>query len=171
MPSQRPIDLIVIHCSASPNGHWHTAADIDAWHRERGFRRAREAVEQFNKHLPAIGYHWLIYTNGVRAPGRHYGEVGAHAREHRANFRSLGVCVIGTDRFASVQWIKLAEHVRFLSTQFGVPLRHAEQANGYTGVCGHRDLGAPKACPGFSVADWLAGGLVAPAAHLLEEAP
>jgi len=32
----RPINRIIIHCTATPEGRHHTAADIDRWHRERG---------------------------------------------------------------------------------------------------------------------------------------
>ena len=32
-------DTIIIHCSATRAGQDFTAADIDRWHRQRGFRR------------------------------------------------------------------------------------------------------------------------------------
>jgi len=35
----RQINTIVIHCSATPNGRWTTAPDIDRWHDDRGFER------------------------------------------------------------------------------------------------------------------------------------
>lgn len=35
----RTIRLIIVHCSATPNGRPHNAADIDRWHKERGFDR------------------------------------------------------------------------------------------------------------------------------------
>ena len=33
----RKIDTIIVHCSATKAGQDFTAADIDRWHRERGF--------------------------------------------------------------------------------------------------------------------------------------
>lgn len=33
----RPIDMLVVHCSATPGGKDFTAKDIDRWHRERKF--------------------------------------------------------------------------------------------------------------------------------------
>ena len=35
----RNIDTILIHCSATPAGKDFTVADIDGWHRARGFDR------------------------------------------------------------------------------------------------------------------------------------
>ncbi|MCB1908106.1 MAG: N-acetylmuramoyl-L-alanine amidase [Rhodocyclaceae bacterium] len=170
MLSARRIDLIVIHCSATPNGRWVAPADIDAWHRERGFHRADEARRSYNPDLTAIGYHWLILPNGGRPSGRHPFEIGAHARDRRANHRGLGLCLIGTDRFSRPAWEALADQVQFLCDKYRVPRRFAQQSNDWTGVCGHRDLGAPKACPGFPVAEWLAGGLEPLAGHILESA-
>lgn len=166
----RRIDLIVIHCSATPNGRWVAPADVDAWHRERGFRRTAEARRNYNPDLAALGYHWLILPNGARPSGRHPFETGAHARDQRANHRGLGLCLIGTDRFSRPAWDALADQVQFLCDKFKVSRRFAHARNGYTGVCGHRDLGARKTCPGFSVADWLAGGLEPLADHILEPA-
>lgn len=177
----RSIDLIVIHCSATPNGKWVWPADIDHWHRERGFRRQEEARRAYNPQLGSIGYHWLILPNGGRATGRHPLETGAHATAHHANWRSLGVCLIGSDRFTRSQWEALADQVGWLCERFKVPRRFANAANGYTGVCGHRELSPDrdgdgavepreflKTCPGFAVADWLSSGLALPEAHLLD---
>ena len=52
----RKIDLIIIHCSATPEGKDFTTADIDRWHRQRGFA--------------SIGYHFVIYRNGSVHHGR-----------------------------------------------------------------------------------------------------
>lgn len=41
-------DTIIIHCSATRAGQDFTAADIDRWHRQRGFR--------------SIGYHFIIVS-------------------------------------------------------------------------------------------------------------
>jgi hypothetical protein len=153
----RPVDLIVIHCSASPDGRWVDAAEIDRWHRERGFLRQGPWRARHNPRLAAIGYHYVIYTNGAIATGRHPDEAGAHAAGHNA--RSLGLCVIGTDRFAPEQWRALAELLDALAARY-------PQAR----VIGHRDLpGVKKTCPGFDVADFLTRGAPAPE-HVLEVA-
>ena len=44
-------DTIIIHCSATRAGQDFTAADIDRWHRARGFR--------------SIGYHFVIRLDGT----------------------------------------------------------------------------------------------------------
>lgn len=166
----RKIDLLVIHCAAVPNGRWTTADDIDRWHAQRGFRRSppTDRAQALNPGLSAIGYHYLIYTNGALATGRHPDEIGAHAIEHRADHRGLGLLLVGTDAFSAAQWATLEETVASLCAQFGIRRQFASQRNGWTGVCGHRDLGARKSCPGFSVADWLRGGCTPLAGHVLE---
>lgn len=49
-------DTIIIHCSATRAGQNITAADIDCWHRARGFW--------------SIGYHYVIRLDGTIEPGR-----------------------------------------------------------------------------------------------------
>lgn len=165
---RRPLDTIVIHCAAVPNGRWTSTLDIDHWHQQAGFRRGA-AFASHNPELRHIGYHWVIYTNGARATGRHPMEAGAHARGFNA--RSLGLCLIGTDRFTPDQWAALADQVQHLCRVYHIPLQLATAANGWRGVCGHRDTGANKLCPGFAVADWLAGGLEPLPGHVLEARP
>lgn len=50
-----------------------------------------------------------------------------------------------------------------------MPLQLATAATHWRGICGHRDTGANKTCPGFDVGAWLAGGLQPLADHLLVE--
>lgn len=38
----RKITEIIIHCSATIEGKDYTVADIDRWHRARGFRKIEE---------------------------------------------------------------------------------------------------------------------------------
>lgn len=163
----RPIDLLVIHCAATPNGRRITVEDIDTWHRGAGFARSPQGLAKMNPGLAAIGYHWVIYANGALVTGRHASESGAHARGY--NHRSLGLALVGTDRYSPAQWQQLADQVGFLCDRYGIPRRVATRDNAFTGVCGHRDLpDVAKACPGFSVTDWVAGGLKPVAGHVLE---
>jgi N-acetylmuramoyl-L-alanine amidase len=167
----REVNLVVIHCSASPNGvslfegsfgdpHFKTPAQvIDGWHAGRGFRRALQWRQRQNESLAAIGYHFLVYIDGTIVAGRHLDEVGAHVVGN--NLTSIGVCVIGTDRFTAEQWNALAGLVESLRKK-------------YPGarICGHRDLSPDqdndglvepwewlKTCPGFDVAAWLKRGM------------
>jgi len=44
----RQIDMIVIHCGATPNGRHNTVEDIDKWHRANGWQRNAAAMRAFN---------------------------------------------------------------------------------------------------------------------------
>lgn len=170
MATTRKISSLIIHCAATPNGRWTSVLDIDHWHKSAGFRRTPTTAEQraYNPDLKHIGYHWVIYTNGALATGRHPSEVGAHARGHNAT--TLSICLIGTDRFSLEQWQQLRDQVVQLGRLYDIPLVSASSDTQWRGVWGHRDTGANKLCPGFSVADWLAGGMQPLAGHVLESA-
>ena len=75
----RKIDKVIIHCSATPEGRDYTVADIDRWHRERGFNE--------------IGYHYVVYRDGSVHTGRDVVKIGAHCKGQNAN--SIGICYIG----------------------------------------------------------------------------
>ena len=170
----RPINEIVIHCSATPNGDtlfrgrtgdagFQTPVGaIDSWHRKRGFRRDAKARAIFNPDLTSIGYHYVIYRSGVVVTGRGEAEIGAHAQGHNAH--SIGVCLVGIDAYTPSQW----ESLRTLVC--GLRARHPAAR-----VLGHRDLSPDtdgdgtverhewlKTCPGFDVSAWIAGGMLPP---------
>ena len=75
----RPIDEIVMHCAATPEGRATTLAEIDRWHRARGFA--------------AIGYHYVVHLDGTVREGRPVARQGAHVKGR--NRRTIGVCYIG----------------------------------------------------------------------------
>jgi N-acetylmuramoyl-L-alanine amidase len=148
---QRFVNLIVIHCSATPEGREVTAADIDRMHRER------------KPPFAQIGYHFVVRLGGLIERGRDPSLPGAHVSGHNAH--SIGICYIGgVDKAGRVkdtrtppQLIALEQLVR-------------DQLKLYSGakVCGHRDLSPDtnkdgkispfewiKGCPSFDVAAWL----------------
>lgn len=164
------INLIVIHCSATPNGRWTTAADIDGWHKTRGFSRDMSIAPHHEPALNHIGYHFLILTTGAVCCGRPLIETGSHARDN--NGSSIGVCLVGTDRFSPAQWDALSANIRSLAGTLACarglkgqastksiepPLRLLRDAG--IQVRGHRDLGAKKICPGFDVRGWIERGM------------
>jgi N-acetylmuramoyl-L-alanine amidase len=164
----RPVDLIVIHCSATPNGRPVGVEEIDAWHARRGFRRFDLWRRKHNPHLGAIGYHFVILLGGAVATGRHLDEIGAHVVGN--NRRSIGICLIGTDRYTPAQWGSAAANVAGLKRLYPAAR-----------VCGHRDLSPDqdndglvepwewlKTCPGFDVASWLAADMNPDARHVLD---
>lgn len=165
----RAVNLIVIHCSATPQGRQVTVYDLDKWHAERGFQRQAAAAAAFNPGLKHIGYHYLIDLKGEVFTGRDVEEVGAHVAGHNA--RSVGVCMVGMKRFTAAQWAALRRLV--------IGLRAA-----YPGarICGHRDLSPDadgdgvvepqewlKDCPTFDVKSWLLGGMQPLAQHLVKD--
>ncbi|GAB6040145.1 N-acetylmuramoyl-L-alanine amidase [Endothiovibrio diazotrophicus] len=138
----RTIERIVIHCAATPNGRHHDAAEIDAWHAQRGFDRGPLDRLPSRRDLPHIGYHRVILLSGQVQHGRSDAERGAHARGY--NRTSIGICLIGTDAFTTAQWDALLWLVRSLKERY-------PDAQ----VVGHRDLpGVTKRCPGFDVRAW-----------------
>ena len=75
----RAINLIVLHCSATPQGRDVTVADIRRWHLERGFAD--------------IGYHFVVRLDGTVEAGRPVDRIGAHCKGHNRN--SIGICYVG----------------------------------------------------------------------------
>lgn len=75
----RNINEIIIHCTATPEGREVSVAEIDSWHRKRGF--------------DCIGYHYVIHLDGTVDAGRPLDEVGAHCKGH--NLRSIGIAYVG----------------------------------------------------------------------------
>jgi N-acetylmuramoyl-L-alanine amidase len=193
----RTINLIVIHCSATPSGKpiargtpgkpgfLNAAQVIDSWHAVRSFKRTAANLRLHNGHLPSIGYHYVIDIDGTVLSGRHEMEVGAHAAGHNAS--SIGICLVGgvepkTAAYTPAQWDSLARLVRRISVMRRIPLAPARRS-GKTltgGICGHRDLSPDinnngivephewlKTCPGFDVAKWLAAPAQPLAGHVL----
>lgn len=181
----RAIDLIVVHCSATPSGRRiggglgarrrTPAMVIDGWHAERGFARRPEAVRARNAHLPHIGYHFVIDLDGLVESGRGLSEVGAHVAGH--NTSSVGVCLIGGAephaRYTQRQWMALRMLVATLWHKLPGAI-----------VCGHRDLSPDKdgdgritsvdwlkTCPGFDVGRWIEAGLQPLLDHMLPPRP
>ena len=139
-------DTIIIHCSATRAGQDITAADIDCWHRARGFW--------------SIGYHYVIRLDGTIEPGRDVTLDGAHCMGW--NQRSIGICYVGgldkegrpADTRTDAQRTALIRLVKSLQLAFP----NVKQ------VIGHRDTSPDlngdgiispneymKACPCFDV--------------------
>lgn len=128
----RTITKIIIHCAATPEGKPFTVADIDRWHRQRGFR--------------CIGYHYVIYLDGSIHKGRPVEQIGAHCTGQNA--RSIGICYIGgcakdgktpKDTRTEAQKAALIQLVKELKASYPEATIH-----------GHNEF-ANKACPSFNV--------------------
>lgn len=140
----RNINLIIVHCSATPEGKDFTVKDIDRWHRQRGFN--------------CIGYHYVVYRDGSVHAGRLEEQVGAHCQGHNAN--SIGMCYIGGMTADGKQ----PKDTRTEAQKKGLRELLAKLKKKYpkAKICGHRDLSPDlnhngkvdkwewtKACPSF----------------------
>ena len=126
----RKINLIIVHCSATPEGKDFTVDDITRWHKARGFK--------------TIGYHYVIYRDGTIHEGRPVSEIGAHCVGHNAN--SIGVCYIGGLAADG----KTPKDTRTDAQKLSLRNLLSQLKKSYPGVAirGHRDFAA-KACPSF----------------------
>ena len=130
--SMRAINKIIIHCSATPEGHDYTAADIDSWHKARGWR--------------CIGYHYVIYRDGSVHTGRDVEVMGAHCAGQNAN--SIGICYIGGCAADG----KTPKDTRTPQQREALRRLVADLQEQYPGatVHGHNEFAA-KVCPCFDV--------------------
>lgn len=131
----RQIKEIIIHCSATLEGKDYTIADIDHWHKAKGWK--------------GVGYHFIIYRDGSVVTGRSIESVGAHCLGH--NTHSIGICYIGglskdgtpKDTRTPKQKMSLRELVRKLKVTYPDATIH-----------GHYEF-AFKSCPCFRVPEEL----------------
>lgn len=128
----RAINEIIIHCSATPEGREITVADIDRWHRQRGFN--------------SIGYHFVIYLDGSVHKGRPIEKIGAHCLSH--NNHSIGVCYIG----GLAKDAKTPKDTRTVAQKTALVKLVADLRASFpnASVHGHCEYAA-KACPCFDV--------------------
>ncbi len=122
------IKFIVIHCSDTPDDRPVTTEDIHQWHLERGWS--------------GIGYHRIIQRNGIIDYGRPNYWSGAHVKGY--NSESLGVCLIGRNKFEELQFRAL----KILLRSFTISYPNAR-------IVGHCELDDSKTCPNFDVQSWL----------------
>lgn len=135
----RSITLIVIHCSAVRPDQTSSAAQIDTWHRQRGWKLG-------------IGYHYVIRRNGEIEAGRPEWLTGSHCKNHNAH--SLGVCYEGglnirgqpDDTRTEAQKTAMRQLLTTLHQRYPSAL-----------IVGHHDLNPHKECPCFDAVHEYAG--------------
>lgn len=154
------VQYLVVHCSASRPSMDIGVAEIEKWHRQRGFLK--------------VGYHFVIRRDGSIETGREVktdgtAEPGAHFAG--LNLVSIGICLVGgiaeklgPDReavpeanFTPAQYTALAALLESLKSLYPKSVS----------VIGHGDALRPgetpralavKACPSFDVRDWIKNG-------------
>lgn len=125
----RNINELIVHCSATPNNMEVTVDDINKWHTE-------------DNGWDQIGYHYVIYRDGSIHSGRPVAKRGAHC--YGRNNYSIGVCLIGMDKFEPKQFLALQSLYDILKNIF-------PELKPF----GHRDFTKNKTCPNFEVRDVL----------------
>lgn len=134
---------IIIHCSDS---FWGSSPEIRKWHLDRGWADiGYQYVIDNGKIKPD---YYLDCMNGAVEVGRpidgdmivETGEQGAHAYGYNSD--SIGVCLIGKDRFTPNQMGKLIDLVSDLMNKFEIDLEF---------VLGHYELDPKKTCPNIDM--------------------
>tara|TARA_E500000178_G_C16317591_1_gene443286 strand:+ start:64 stop:468 length:405 start_codon:yes stop_codon:yes gene_type:complete len=125
----KDIKFLVVHCSDTEDRRAFTAIDLHKMHLNFGW--------------DGIGYHKIINRSGKIENGRPEYWIGAHVKGK--NNISLGVCLIGRNRFTIKQFISLEKVLK--KWKFLYP-----EAK----IIGHRDTGnTKKTCPNFDVKKWI----------------
>lgn len=129
----RKVNEIIVHCSATREGKEFTVADIDRWHREKGWK--------------GCGYHYVITLDGRVQQGRPEQVAGAHCSGRNAE--SIGICYIGgcnlvgksKDTRTPEQKKAMVTLIRQLMQTHGISIKNVRCHNEFS----------TKACPSFSV--------------------
>ena len=131
----RPINKVLIHCSATPQGRDVKIETIKDWH-------------VGHNGWSDIGYHYVIELDGEIKEGRPVEITGAHCRGQ--NKFSIGICYVGgmnksntkpKDTRTDQQKESLIKLIKKLKKEHTILSVH-----------GHNEF-SNKACPSFDVAD------------------
>ena len=123
------INYLVVHCSDTDNNDNIGAKEIHQLHLSFGW--------------DGIGYHKIIQRNGLIEMGRPEFWIGAHVFQN--NLESLGLCLIGKDKFTKNQFNSLK-----------IVLRDWKVKYPKAKVVGHCDFeNTNKTCPNFNLKKWL----------------
>ena len=125
----RTINEIIIHCSATKEGNKISAATIDRWHKDRGWR--------------CIGYHYVVRIDGSIEYGRPVQDIGAHVKGR--NKHSIGGCYIGG---LDADMEPKDTRTRDQKESLLYLLKTLKRLHPDSTIHGHREF-ANKACPCF----------------------
>ena len=129
----RQIDIIILHCTATP------------WQREVDIEEVRRWHTQGNNWAD-VGYHYLIQLDGSLQAGRSLDVQGAHTRGENA--RSIGVAYVGglLEDGAAGDTMSPEQEETFEHLVFSLQMTLCKPLD----LAGHNEYAA-KACPGFDV--------------------
>ena len=128
MLNSSSIKFLIVHCSDTDNDKNLNAIDIHKMHLNFGW--------------DGIGYHKIILRSGKIENGRPEYWIGAHVKGK--NGISLGVCLVGCNKFTNEQFVSLKKI-----------LEEWKQKYPQAKIIGHCDSGdTHKTCPNFDVISW-----------------
>lgn len=123
---------VTLHCTDTPDEQEFTAANIDAWHKQKGWKK--------------IGYHYVIRKDGTIEKGRDDFEPGAHVKDH--NTGNLGVVWVGRYHVTEAQRFAILYLYHYIRIKHGI---HSDQWFGhYEWDTGHAQ---GKTCPNLEMKD------------------
>lgn len=131
----RWITKIIVHCAATPEGKDFTVADIDRWHKAKGWK--------------CIGYHFVIYRDGSVHEGRPIDMIGAHCKGF--NSHSIGICYIGGCTADGKHAKDTRTPEQKLALRQLLEKLHSKYPN--ASIHGHNEF-ANKACPCYSMNEY-----------------
>ena len=125
---EKSIQFLVVHCSDTDNNVNLGAREIHKMHLSFGW--------------DGIGYHKIINRSGLIENGRPEYWIGAHVKGK--NDVSLGVCLIGRDKFTNKQFTSLEKVLRLWKLLYPSAK-----------IIGHYNTDdTQKTCPNFDVDIW-----------------
>jgi len=119
--TNRRIDHIVVHCTATKEGVDVSVEDIRRWHKAKGWSD--------------IGYHFVVDLDGFVSHGRDINRIGAHVKGH--NKYSIGVVYVGgLDANMTPKDTRTEEQKKSLKILLKALKNHFKNAE----IKGHRDF-------------------------------
>lgn len=124
----RLVNKVIVHCADTPNNMDIGVSEIREWHvKGRGWKD--------------VGYHYIIRRSGTIEVGRQESVIGAHC--YGQNKTSIGICLVGRDRFTREQFRSLKQLIDELGLRYDL-----------TEVTGHYKY-SDKPCPNINVEGFL----------------
>lgn len=136
LQTKRPINRIILHCTATKEGRTHTVQEIRSWHTTKPPK---------GNGWKDIGYHFVIGLDGSIEQGRPLDEIGAHTAGY--NKDSIGIAYVGgVDSMGKPKDTRTNAQRRALFSL----VEALREIYPHATIHGHNEF-ARKACPSFDV--------------------
>lgn len=140
----RFINMLIVHCAATPEGKDFTSQSVSAWHEARNFSFYMDPKSGKKMY---VGYHYLIHLDGTVEECRPESVRGCHTSGYNAN--SIGICYIGGVAADGKNTPKDTRTPAQKSALVNLLKRLKDKYPGAS-IHGHNEFAA-KACPSFNV--------------------